>query len=93
MKASTRTPIWIAACALMIAVSGKSLGDTLERSAIAAHQDQLQNLKVDCEEMRAYDIDPAVAAKEPPNFRHVRLELKWTEASSLTFQFLNGSAY
>ncbi|MGD0464274.1 MAG: hypothetical protein ABSB74_17465 [Tepidisphaeraceae bacterium] len=93
MKASTCMSILIAVYTLLIDVVRIGFGDALEREAIAVHHDQLQNLQVECEEVRAYDIDPAVAAKEPLNFRQVQLELKRTEASTLTFQFLNGSAY
>lgn len=92
MKASIPFQIWALTCSLMLSLGSESFADTFERAAIAAHQDQLQNLSIECEEVRTYDIDPAVAAKAPPNFRQVPLDPKRTEISSLTFQFLNGNA-
>ena len=92
MKHSQQMWIPVLACAVMAAIHSECSGNTLERAAIAAHQDQLQNLVMVCEESRAYDIDPAVAAQEPPNIRQPKIDLKRTETFRLKFAFLNGSA-
>jgi hypothetical protein len=93
MKASNREFEWIAALTLLLGMFNVSFADTVDRDAIAAHQDQLQSIHIECEEVRIYDIDPTVAAKEPPNFRHVLIDSKRTEVSALTFDFLNGRAF
>jgi hypothetical protein len=78
---------------MMIAVFSKCSADTLERAAIAAHQDQLQNLIIYCDESRSYDVNPAWAAQEATNFRQPRIDLNRTETASLKFMFLSGNAY
>jgi hypothetical protein len=78
---------------VMIGAACKCPGDALDHAALAAHQDQLQNIVMECEETRAYDFDPAAAAKVPPHFRQPQVDLKRTEAFNLSFSFLNGNAY
>jgi hypothetical protein len=92
MKSSIHVPIMIVSFALVIDISYNSFGDALDRAAIAARQDQLQNLDIGCKEIRTYDIEPEVAAKAPPNFRQAPFDLKRTEVSHLNFRFLNGYA-
>jgi hypothetical protein len=80
-------------CVVITGIVGKCPGGALERAAIAAHHDQLQNIVMECEEVREYDIDPAVVETIPLRFRNVQIDLKRTEASILSFSFLDGSAY
>jgi hypothetical protein len=84
---------FVVTCVVVIGIAGNCPGDTLERAAIAAHQDQLQNIAMDCEELREYDVDPAVAETVPLRFRQTQIELKRSEAFTLSFSFLNGCAY
>ena len=93
MKSSIHVSIVVVSYVFTTCISCNAFGDALDRAAIAAHQDQLQNLTIKCTEARVYDIDPAVAAKAPLNLRRVPLDLKRTEISDLTFKFLNGSAW
>jgi hypothetical protein len=76
---------------VMFGLIAVTTGETVERAAIAAHQDQIQNLVMTCEETRAFDVDPAVIAQEPLNFRQPKIDLKRTEMSTLRFTFLNGN--
>ena len=93
MNAIARCSACAATCMVMIGAACRCPGDALDRAAIAAHQDQLQNIVMECEETRAYDIDPAAAAKVPPQFRQPQVDLKRTEAFNLSFSFLDGNAY
>jgi hypothetical protein len=77
-------------CAVLI--PSACMGDALDRAAIEARQDQLQNVVLQCDEVRTYNIDPAVAAKAPSHFRQPQVDLVRKETSALTFTFLNGSA-
>jgi len=82
------------AVALMLlgTIISKCSADSLERAAIAACHDQLQNVVLDCEETRTYNIDPAVAADAPLHFRQPQPDLNRTESSALKFSFLDGNA-
>jgi hypothetical protein len=93
MTISPRLSSLFIAFSMLIGAFSNCSADTLERAAIAAHQDQLQNLNIYCDESRAYDVDPAWAAQEAPNFRQPRIDLKRTETSGLKFMFLSGNAY
>jgi hypothetical protein len=84
--------VLVAACATLTAVADKCRGDALERAAIAAHLDQLQNIAIECSEVRDYNIDPAILQSIPFRFRQVPIDLKRSEASVLLFSFLNGNA-
>ncbi len=92
MKISPHLSGCFVACAILIGKISNCSADTLERAAIAAHQDELQNLMMYCDESRSYDVNPAWAAQEPPNFRQPKVDLKRVETSSLRFMFLSGSA-
>jgi hypothetical protein len=72
-------------------IVGQCFGDALERAAIGAHQDQLQNLVMKCQETRTYDIDPAVASQENSHFPKQQFDLRRAETFSLKFAFLNGN--
>jgi hypothetical protein len=93
MNTAARCSAFVATCLVMIGVACRCPGGALDRAAIAAHQDQLQNIVMECEETRAYDIDPAAVAKVPPHFRQPQVDLKRTEAFNLSFSFLDGNAY
>src|ERR1700685_135109 len=84
---------FVVTCVVVIGIAGKCPGDALERAAIAAHQDQLQNIVMDCEEVREYDIDPAVVETIPLRFRQTQIDLQRSEAFKLSFFFLNSCAY
>ena len=92
MKASTFVTILIVSYAIAISISYTAFGNAVDRAAVAAHQDQLQNLEIGCKEIRSYDIDPEGAAKAPLNFRQAPIDLKRTEISDLNFRSLNGNA-
>jgi hypothetical protein len=92
MKSSIQVQIMIVSFALAIGISYKALGNAVDRAAIAAHQDQLQNLAIRCDEIRTYNIDPEVATKALPNFRQAPFDLRRTEISHLNFRFLNSYA-
>jgi hypothetical protein len=86
----------LAAAAVLVALTGAAgqcSADALERAAVAAHLDQLQNIVMECQEVRNYDVDPAVIDTIPFRFRQAQIDLKRTEAYTLSFSFLNGSAY
>jgi hypothetical protein len=93
MNIAARCSAFVVTAMVMIGAACKCPGDELDRAAIAAHQDQLQNIVMECEETRAYDIDPAAAARVPPHFRQPQIDLKRTEAFNLSFSFLAGNAY
>jgi hypothetical protein len=90
--ASTRSYSAIIPCLVFGLISAsRCVADQVERIAIAAHQDEIQNLIVRCEETRHYNIDPAVANRTPLA-AHPQFDLVRTEMSNLTFSFLNGNA-
>jgi hypothetical protein len=76
-------------CVLAFAV--RSGAEPIQRAAIAAHQDEMQNLVIECQEIRKYDVD---AATIDQNFRaeHTQFDLVRSETANLTFSFLNGNA-
>lgn len=76
---------------LVWSVATRCVADQVERIAIAAHQDEIQNLIVQCEETRHYDTDPAVA-DQVSLMAHSQFDLVRSESSNLTFSFLNGNA-
>jgi hypothetical protein len=92
MKALTNISLAVAMSTLIIAVTGQSFADISERDVIAARQDQLQNLTIECKEVRAYDVDPGESAKQPLNYWKTRIDPKREENSTLVFRFLNGNA-
>jgi len=84
---------FVVTCVVLIGIAGECPGDALQRAAIAAHQDQLHNIVMDCEEVREYDIDPAIAQTIPLRFRPTQIDLKRSEAFTLIFSFLNNNAF
>lgn len=76
---------------LLIASCRQCFGQDVERAAIDAHQDQLQNLILDCQETRHHDIDRA-AASSGSAAAYPQIDLVRSEMSSVRFSFLNGNA-
>jgi hypothetical protein len=92
MKSPRAITVLVTAFVAITGVADRCVADELDRAAIAAHQDQLQNIAIECREVRDYNIDPAVVETTPFRFRQVPIDLKRSEASALLFSFLNGSA-
>lgn len=93
MNCEARFATLVTACFIAISVARECPGEALERAAIVAHQDQLQNMVMECKEVRAYDIDPAVVENGAQRFRQAQVDLKRTEAFRSSFSFLNGNEY
>jgi hypothetical protein len=77
--------------AIAIALNQSCWADSFDRTAIISHQDQLQNVILDCEETRTYEIDPAVAAREQSQIMRERIGSHRSETYSVSFSFLDGN--
>jgi hypothetical protein len=70
----------------------KCLATEIDYWGIAAHQDQLQNLIVDCRETRKHNTDAVTAAHDPFYAEHPQIDLSRSESFDVKFAFLNGNA-
>jgi hypothetical protein len=70
----------------------RTFGQVLDRAAIAAHLDEIQNVVVKYHESRTYNIDSEVAAKAPVQFSKTNEDLNRKENSTAVFEYLNGNA-